>query len=97
MFPLQLRGITGLQNLHHQLAARAIRLGYNVLTIDGDVFLLQDPYLFFKRPPFSAYHLITQGLRAIGSRLNTHWHESFVYSNSAIIVINVCPLVDYVI
>ena len=38
-----------------------MRLGYHALTIDGDVFFLQDPYLFLKRPPFSAAQLITQG------------------------------------
>ena len=54
-------GLARIQHLHHRLASRAVRLGYNVLTIDGDVSFLQDPYLFLKRPPFSAAQLITQG------------------------------------
>jgi hypothetical protein len=49
-----------LQLLRHRLAARALRLGYNVFSHDADVFYLQDPYLFFKKPPFSQYQLITQ-------------------------------------
>ena len=58
---LQLGGLARIQHLHHRLAARSIRLGYNVFTIDGDVFFLNDPYLFFKRPPYSNAQLITQG------------------------------------
>ena len=57
----QLAHLARIQNQHHRLAARAIRLGYNVLTIDGDVFFFQDPYLFLKRPPYSSYQLMTQG------------------------------------
>ena len=53
--------MSALQNQHHRLAARAVRLGYNVLKIDADVFFLNDPYHFFKRPPYGDAHLITQG------------------------------------
>ena len=31
---------------------RAVRLGYNVLLLDSDVTLFDDPYKYFKQPPF---------------------------------------------
>ena len=34
---------------------RAVRLGYNVLSTDNDVMLFDDPYTYFKSPPFSDF------------------------------------------
>jgi hypothetical protein len=39
---------------------RAVRLGYNVLSIDTDVLLFDDPYRYFKSPPFNAFNVINQ-------------------------------------
>lgn len=34
-------------------SCRLIRLGYNVLLLDSDVAVLDDPYKYFKMPPFN--------------------------------------------
>ncbi|GAX76869.1 hypothetical protein CEUSTIGMA_g4315.t1 [Chlamydomonas eustigma] len=41
-------------------AARAVRAGYNVLVMDTDVLLFEDPYKFWKAAPFKSYHLLVQ-------------------------------------
>ena len=41
-------------------AARALRLGYNVLAIDVDVTIHQDVYRIFKSPPFDTMNMIYQ-------------------------------------
>ncbi len=38
------------------LSCRALRLGYNVLLADADVIFFDDPYRFFKQPPFKVRH-----------------------------------------
>lgn len=44
----------------HRTACRAARLGYNVLLLDSDVTLYDDPYKFFKQPPFQDLVVINQ-------------------------------------
>ena len=39
---------------------RAARLGYNVLLLDSVVTLYDDPYKFFKQPPFQDLVVINQ-------------------------------------
>lgn len=39
---------------------RAVRLGYNVLVTDNDVVFFEDPYPFFKSPPFLSFTVINQ-------------------------------------
>ena len=41
-------------------AARMVRAGYNVLMLDTDVVLLEDPYRFWKKPPFEKLTLMAQ-------------------------------------
>ena len=40
--------------------ARAVRLGYNVLTTDNDVVMFDDLYTYLKSPPFNSYTVINQ-------------------------------------
>lgn len=42
------------------MACRAVRLGYNVLLLDSDVTLFDDPYKYFKQPPFQDLVVINQ-------------------------------------
>ena len=47
-------------------AARMVRAGYNVLLMDTDVLVLDDPYRYWKKPPFDKYTLLVQvGVRAL--------------------------------
>ena len=39
---------------------RSIRLGYNVLMLDSDVSIMDDPYKYFKQPPFQELTVINQ-------------------------------------
>eukprot|EP00798_Chlamydomonas_sp_ICE-L_P007560 gene7560-712_t len=47
-----------LWHLRWRFLARAIRLGYNVLSMDSDFMVLQDPYIFLKAPPFNSCQLL---------------------------------------
>ena len=38
--------------------ARAVRLGYNVLSTDNDVVMFDDFYTYFKSPPFDSFTVI---------------------------------------
>lgn len=40
--------------------ARAVRLRYNVLCMDSDVIVFDDPYRYFKSPPFSNFTILDQ-------------------------------------
>lgn len=42
------------------LVCRSIRLGYNVLLLDSDVTVFDDPYKYFKQPPFKDVVVINQ-------------------------------------
>ena len=44
--------------------ARTLRLGYNLLFLDTDVVIFDDPYKFLKAPPFKDKHLMLSGGRA---------------------------------
>ncbi|KAL4425434.1 hypothetical protein ABPG75_009450 [Micractinium tetrahymenae] len=50
-----------------EVTARALRMGYNVLSLDDDVSLLDDPYRYYKFPPLSRY--------------NAHFHRDGNYYN----------------
>eukprot|EP00195_Chlamydomonas_chlamydogama_P015030 CAMPEP_0202910010 /NCGR_PEP_ID=MMETSP1392-20130828/50857_1 /ASSEMBLY_ACC=CAM_ASM_000868 /TAXON_ID=225041 /ORGANISM="Chlamydomonas chlamydogama, Strain SAG 11-48b" /LENGTH=599 /DNA_ID=CAMNT_0049599963 /DNA_START=380 /DNA_END=2179 /DNA_ORIENTATION=+ len=41
-------------------AARAVRAGYNVLLMDTDVLLFDDPYKYLKSTPFDKYQILAQ-------------------------------------
>ncbi|KAL4419331.1 hypothetical protein ABPG77_006019 [Micractinium sp. CCAP 211/92] len=45
-------------NKRWELAARALRMGYNVLSLDADTSLLDDPYHYLKHPLFARYNAI---------------------------------------
>ena len=40
--------------------SRSIRLGYNVLLLDSDVIVFDDPYKYLKHPPFKDIVVINQ-------------------------------------
>ena len=42
----------------HRFIARALRLGYNLLYMDTDTILFNDPYRFVKAPPLDRINLI---------------------------------------
>ncbi|KAL6763382.1 hypothetical protein V8C86DRAFT_291546 [Haematococcus lacustris] len=48
-------------HVHQRLRffGRAIRLGYNVLQLDGDTVIFRDPYVYLKRPPLAGINLLT--------------------------------------
>ena len=39
---------------------RSIRLGYNVLLMDSDLIIMDDPYKYFKQPPFKDITVLNQ-------------------------------------
>ena len=50
-----------LAQLHrYRTLVRSVRLGYNVLMTDNDVVFFDDPYHYFKSPPFSHFHVLNQ-------------------------------------
>ena len=42
----------------YRTMARAVRLGYNVLSTDNDVIMFDDFYSYFKSPPFDSFTVI---------------------------------------
>lgn len=50
-----------LWNHRRALAARALRLGYNIMVLDTDMVVFDDPYKYLKRPPFNDINLLTMG------------------------------------
>lgn len=46
--------------VRYRLAARAIRMQYNVFLVDTDVIFFDDPYVYFKSPPFANFTVINQ-------------------------------------
>ena len=44
----------------YRTLVRAVRLGYNVLMTDNDVIMFDDPYAYFKAPPFSHFTVLNQ-------------------------------------
>ena len=43
------------------MAARAGRMGYNVMNMDIDAFFLNDPYFYFKHPMLQHYRFWGRG------------------------------------
>lgn len=52
-------GVGWLHHIRHRIAARLVRMGYNVLILDNDVLLFNDIYKWFKAKPFSDYQFFT--------------------------------------
>ncbi|KAL0039337.1 hypothetical protein WJX79_003884 [Trebouxia sp. C0005] len=46
--------------MRYRTVARSIRLGYNVLLLDSDVIVFDDPYKYLKHPPFKDIVVINQ-------------------------------------
>jgi hypothetical protein len=44
----------------YRTLGRAVRLGYNVMMLDTDIVLMDDPYKYFKAPPFSSFTILNQ-------------------------------------
>ncbi|GLI67397.1 hypothetical protein VaNZ11_011582, partial [Volvox africanus] len=44
----------------YRIAARAVRMRYNVFLVDTDVIFFDDPYVYFKSPPFANFTIINQ-------------------------------------
>jgi hypothetical protein len=42
------------------MACRSMRLGYNVLLVDSDTAVFDDPYKYFKQPPFQDIVVLNQ-------------------------------------
>jgi len=42
------------------MACRSLRLGYNVLLVDSDTAVFDDPYKYFKQPPFQDIVVLNQ-------------------------------------
>ncbi len=42
------------------MPSRSMRLGYNVLLLDSDVIVFDDPYKYLKQPPFKDFVVINQ-------------------------------------
>lgn len=49
------------------LACRSIRLGYNVLLLDSDVIIFDDPYKYLKQSPFKDMVVINQEENRVAS------------------------------
>ena len=45
---------------------RSIRLGYNVLLMDSDMIIMDDPYKYFKHPPFKDITVLNQAESPVG-------------------------------
>ncbi|KAL0053604.1 hypothetical protein WJX82_008204 [Trebouxia sp. C0006] len=58
--PEDLEGVYDLWNMRYRTVARSIRLGYNVLLLDSDVIVFDDPYKYLKHPPFKDIVVINQ-------------------------------------
>lgn len=62
-FKLPGSGLVGVQFLwamRRPLHARIVRMGYNLLALDLDIGLYDDPYKYFKAPPFRDINLMSQ-------------------------------------
>eukprot|EP00198_Chlamydomonas_reinhardtii_P005663 XP_001694999.1 predicted protein [Chlamydomonas reinhardtii] len=44
----------------YRLACRAVRLRYNTFIVDTDTIFFDDPYVYFKSPPFADFTIINQ-------------------------------------
>lgn len=75
---------------------RSIRLGYNVLLLDSDVIVFDDPYKYLKHPPFKDIVVINQeeaGLAPNGGVLYVQVNQPracLLVSNSCGLLLNCC-------
>ncbi|DBB03375.1 TPA: hypothetical protein ACH3X3_010747 [Trebouxia sp. C0006] len=58
--PTDLAGNFYVWSLRYRILARSVRLGYNVLMLDTDVMLMDDPYKYLKQPPFKDITVLNQ-------------------------------------
>ena len=79
--PLPIKGVVSFFRWH--TVSRAVRLGYNVMTMDADSHLSDDPYIYLKSPPLADANLVTM----------THGALSYSRPCSAITLI-LCLLLD---
>jgi len=56
--------------------ARAVRLGYNVLSTDNDVVMFDDFYSYFKSPPFNSFTVINQEEWPDTRTASMYFHDS---------------------
>ncbi|KAG2427030.1 hypothetical protein HYH02_014676 [Chlamydomonas schloesseri] len=70
-FPAGFTGHRRLMMKRVMLMARAVRLGYNVLSLDTDVVVLRDPYPHLKAPPYGAMHMVVGRSVRGGGVVNT--------------------------
>ena len=47
------------------LLYRSVRLGYNVLLTDSDMAIMDDPYKYFKHPPFKDITVLNQAENSV--------------------------------
>ncbi len=69
-FPAGFGGHRRLMMKRVMLLARAVRLGYNVLSLDTDVIVYRNPYSYLKSPPYSSMHMVV-GKSVVGVVVNT--------------------------
>ena len=70
-FPAGFTGHRRLMMKRVMLMARAVRLGYNVLSLDTDVVVLRDPYPHLKAPPYGDMHMVVGKSVRGGGVVNT--------------------------
>ncbi|KAA6428239.1 MAG: hypothetical protein FRX49_01835 [Trebouxia sp. A1-2] len=58
--PPDLQDVYYLWSLRYRTLARSLRLGYNVLLVDSDTAVFDDPYKYFKQPPFQDIVVLNQ-------------------------------------
>lgn len=69
-FPAGFGGHRRLMMKRIMLLARAVRLGYSVLSLDTDVIVYRNPYPYLKSPPYSSMHMVV-GKSVVGVVVNT--------------------------
>lgn len=66
-------------HLRRRTAARAVRLGYNVMVVDSDMIIFDDPYALFKSPPFSQVQLLI-AVSAVWLQHEVFWDKLQTFS-----------------
>ncbi|PNH05103.1 hypothetical protein TSOC_008666 [Tetrabaena socialis] len=70
-FPPGFAGHRRLMMMRVMLLARAVRLGFNVLSLDTDVILYRDPYPSLKSPPYGSMQMVVGRSVRSGGVVNT--------------------------
>ncbi len=70
-FNEQFNGHRKLMMKRIMLLTRAVRQGYNLLSLDSDVILFREPYVFLKMPPYTEAHMVVGKSIRGGSMVNT--------------------------